>query len=190
MSDAEQTMSKVWHRIISEVRRMREEKYTLERIGSILGVSKPTVQRLLENNAGGEKTAFIDILRYLKALNIDLKGLLFEDETEDAKAQEQLAVQRQGAELAASREENAEMASELLKAQRELLQAHEKIINLQDKIIGLEKYSAEVADKARRIVAAVTTKKTENGLESAAKRRLSPSLYPDLPPIHLQNDDD
>ncbi len=189
MNDAEQVMAQVWSRIIGEVRKMRDDKYTLERIGSILGVAKPTVQRWLENNAGGEKTAFIDVLRYLKALDIDLKDLLQEDEPE---APEVPAAQPDSALLDEARAENSRMALELVGAQRDLLQARARIIELQDKMLELEKYSAEVADKARRaLVAAAASKKAEAAPAPAqtAKRRLAPSQFPDLPPIHLQGAD-
>lgn len=185
MSDAEQITVKVWGRIISEVRRMRDEKYTLERIGAILGVAKPTVQRWLENDAGGEKTAFIDILRYLKALDMDLKDLLRGDEA-DAKES------ALSAELESVGADRQQLAFELVDAQKELLGARQKIIDLQEKIIGLEKLNADIADKARKAIIAAASGKKLSSAQAAApapahsdKRRLDPSLFPDLPPIHL-----
>ncbi|MDL2285265.1 hypothetical protein LJB93_00805 [Desulfovibrio sp. OttesenSCG-928-F07] len=180
MTDAEQVMNRVWGCIIGEVRKMREEKYTLERIGSILGVAKPTVQRWLENNAGGEKTAFIDILRYLNALDIDLKELINEPEESIAPQTVEAAL------LESAKAENTRLSSELISAQRELLEAREKIIALQDKMLELEKYSAEVAEKTRRALVAATASKKAEAAAPAAKRRLSPAQFPDLPPIHLQ----
>lgn len=188
MSDAEQIMSLVWGRIIDDVRKMRDDKYTLERIGSILGVAKPTVQRWLENNAGGEKTAFIDILRYLKALDINLKQLLYGEE-DNARGAESAKV------LDGARADNQRMAMDLLEAQKELLQAQHKIIELQEKVLNLEKFNVEITDKARRaIIAAAQGKKAVGGASAAApaaaagsgKRRLDPSQFPDLPPIHLK----
>lgn len=188
MSDAEQIMSLVWGRIIDEVRKMRDEKYTLERIGSTLGVAKPTVQRWLENNAGGEKTAFIDVLRYLKALDIDLKQLLYGEE-DNARGAESAKV------LESARADNQHMATDLLDAQKELLQAQHKIIGLQEKVLNLEKLNVEITDKARRaIIAAAQGKKASGSSSTAApvaapatgKRRLDPSQFPDLPPIHLK----
>lgn len=92
MLNPDDITARVWHRVMHEVRLLREDKYTLERIGSLLGVSKPTVQRWLEGNAGGDKTAFVDMLRYLNALGIDAKTLLFaDDETEKLKEQKHYA---------------------------------------------------------------------------------------------------
>lgn len=190
MSDAEQIMSLVWGRIIDEVRKMRDDKYTLERIGSILGVAKPTVQRWLENNAGGEKTAFIDILRYLKALDIDLKQLLYGEE-DNARGAESAKV------LDGARADNQRMATDLLETQKELLQSQHKIIELQERVLNLEKFNVEITDKARRaIIAAAQGRKAVGGASVAApaaaagsgKRRLDPSQFPDLPPIHLKQD--
>ena len=188
MSEAEQIMSKVWGRIIGEVRKMRDEKYTLERIGSTLGVAKPTVQRWLENDAGGEKTAFIDILRYLKALDIDLKDLLYDDEN----AAEDNA---HAAELENANQDKQRLALDLVEAQKELLQSQQKIIELQEKVISLERLNVDIADKARKaIIAAASGKRAGAAAPAAApevnsqpgKRRLDPSRFPDLPPIHLQ----
>lgn len=194
MSDAaEQVMDLVWGRIIGEVRKMRDEKYTLERIGTTLGVAKPTVQRWLENDAGGEKTAFIDILRYLKALNIDLSEIIYGDEIAAKKAS-------CAATLDKAHAEKERMALELVEVQRELLLSQQKVIELQDKVIGLEKLNADIADKARKaIIAAASGKKsssssaaaavvapTPQGHEPPAKRRLAPDQFPDLPPIHLK----
>lgn len=204
MSDAEQIMSMVWGRIIGEVRKMRDEKYTLERIGTTLGVAKPTVQRWLENDAGGEKTAFIDILRYLKALNLDLKELLYGDEeaAEAAAKDSALSVELQSvnAELESTGAERQRLALDLVDAQKELLTAKQKIIDLQEKVIGLEKLNADIADKARKaiIAAAASSKKAAAPTAAPAasvvtpppppgKRRLDPSMFPDLPPIHLQH---
>lgn len=188
MNDAEQIMNMVWGRIIAEVRKMRDEKYTLERIGTTLGVAKPTVQRWLENDAGGEKTAFIDILRYLKALNIDLSEILYGDEIAAKNASSAAVLDKSNA-------EKNRLTHELVDVQRELLQARQKVIDLQEKVIGLEKLNADIADKARKaIIAAASGKKSAapaaaqapQAHDANARRRLSPGQFPDLPPIHLQ----
>lgn len=190
MNDAELVMSRVWGRIIGEVRKMRDEKYTLERIGSILGVAKPTVQRWLENDAGGEKTAFIDIMRYLKALDIELKDLLY---TEDDAA----AASAVAAELETAAAEKQRLAFDLVEVQKELLQSQQKVIALQEKVINLERLNVDIADKARKaIMAAAAGKKAADAPAAATgpvapaqpqgRRRLAPSCFPDLPPIHLE----
>lgn len=193
-------MSLVWGRIIGEVRKMRDDKYTLERIGGILGVAKPTVQRWLENEAGGEKTAFIDVLRYLKALDIDLKDLLFGDEQNARESALTAELEASGEEKLRLSLELSDSRSDLVNAQKDLLAARAKIIELQEKIIGLEKLNAEITDKARKaiIAAAASSKKTEASppppaaapaapdMTRTGKRRLDASRFPDLPPIHLQ----
>ncbi|MDR2503386.1 MAG: hypothetical protein LBD82_03240 [Deltaproteobacteria bacterium] len=159
-NDAEKVMSMVWSKIIGEVRRMREEKYTLERIGLTLGVSKPTVQRWLEGEAGGEKTAFIDIIRYTNALKLNLGGII--DDTAASPAPSLSKNTKNGENTL--RAENTRLSADLLEAQRELLQAKSKLIEAQDKMLQLEKEKAELSANARR-----------GGAVS----------FPDLPPIHL-----
>lgn len=189
MSDAEQIMSIVWGRIIGEVRTMRDNKYTLERIGTILGVAKPTVQRWLENGAGGEKTAFIDVLRYLKALNLDLQELL--EEGTGVKSVSLEALESVNAEKQA-------MSGELIAAQKELLLAQQKIIELQEKVIALEEHNADIADKARKAILAASKKSAAPEaaapqqpappVQQTGRRRLLPGQFPDLPPIHLSHE--
>ena len=155
-NDAEKVMSRVWNKIIGEVRRMREDRYTLERIGLTLGVSKPTVQRWLEGEAGGEKTAFIDIIRYTNALKLNL-GSIIDD------ASPPLPKNSKNGEDAL-RAENTKLSAELLDIQRELLQAKSKLIEAQDKLLQSEKEKVELSANARRVGAV---------------------SFPDLPPIHL-----
>lgn len=67
-----------WSIIMQKIRSLRNEKYTLEEIGNIMGVRKGTVSRWLldnENRVGGENTTFGDMLRYAHALNIPLDAL-------------------------------------------------------------------------------------------------------------------
>ena len=165
-NNAEQIMLTIWKKILTEMRRMRDEKHTLERIGAILGVSKPTVQRWLESEAGGEKTAFIDVLRYVQALKIDLKPLLFPEEGKHSKS--------------AARETAS--TAELTSLQRELLQSREKVIALQDRLLKLEQHNAESTAKAMLTEIRNLTEQQRN--LAGQQRRVAPH-FPDLPPIHL-----
>jgi transcriptional regulator with XRE-family HTH domain len=162
MKSAEEIMTAVWKKIIGEVRRMRDNKYTLERIGNILGVAGATVQRWLEGHAGGEKTAFIDIMRYVLALHIDLRPILFE-------------------ETAPGKSDAASLSVELLKTQRELLQAREKIISVQEKMLKLEQHSLELLKQTQ----APPPKAGQGKTGMSRKSGLPPGCFPDLPPIHL-----
>lgn len=198
MKPEEVIMARIWSRIIEEVRILRAQKYTLERIGSILGVSKPTVQRWLENDAGGEKTAFIDILRYLNALEIDPQGLLFGDGKTAGEQVDPGVLEEKDKEIEELKIKNAALTQSHLLRQQELLVSQKNVIELQDRIIQLEQRIADLRDKARKIAAAaaVRTSNAEQQREApqAVKQRParpSPAnLYPDIPPIHIGYDDD
>ena len=72
----EQANTKAWKLILAAVQELRAQKMTLEQIGALCGAAKGTVQRWEAGTEGGEKTPFVNMLRYMKGLNIPLEKLL------------------------------------------------------------------------------------------------------------------
>ena len=77
----EQVNERAWELILARVRELRAQKATLEQIGEMCGATKATVQRWFSGAEGGEKTPFVNMLRYLKGLDISLDKILGESFT-------------------------------------------------------------------------------------------------------------
>lgn len=64
-----------WKKIESKIRSLYKEDLSFQAIAKIVGVSKATIKRWYDGDSGGEKTAFIDILKYLERLDIDISEI-------------------------------------------------------------------------------------------------------------------
>ena len=75
--NAEKIFEEVWKEFIRrlEVLRNQKPKMTYEQLGKMCNVSKVTTKRWLEG-AGGEKTPFPDMLRYMQAVGMDIQNIL------------------------------------------------------------------------------------------------------------------
>lgn len=60
---------------------------TYEQLGEMCGVSKVTTKRWLEG-AGGEKTPFPDMLRYMEAVGINIRSIIVSSRPEEEPALE------------------------------------------------------------------------------------------------------
>lgn len=70
LMDSYRVNDRAWELIIKELRKRRENGETLEAIGKHLAAHKSTVKLWLDNQRGGERTSFRDMIRYLDRLNI------------------------------------------------------------------------------------------------------------------------
>ena len=73
--NAEKVFEQVWREFIRRLEALRNQKpkMTYEQLGEMCGVSKVTTKRWLEG-AGGEKTSFPDMLRYMQAVGMNICG--------------------------------------------------------------------------------------------------------------------
>ncbi len=71
-----------------ETLRAQTPKMTYEQLGVLCGVSKATTKRWLDNDMGGEKTPFPDMLRYMEAVGMNIAPFtaLIETSNFDAEA--------------------------------------------------------------------------------------------------------
>lgn len=91
--NAEKIFEEVWKEFIRrlEVLRNQKPKMTYEQLGKMCGVSKVTTKRWLEG-AGGEKTPFPDMLRYMQSVGMNIQNLIPQSQSEkEASLEEQLA---------------------------------------------------------------------------------------------------
>lgn len=91
--NAEKIFEEVWKEFIRrlEVLRNQKPKMTYEQLGEMCGVSKVTTKRWLEG-AGGEKTPFPDMLRYMQSVGMNIQNLIPQNQSEkEASLEEQLA---------------------------------------------------------------------------------------------------
>ena len=91
--NAEKIFEEVWKEFIRrlEVLRNQKPKMTYEQLGEMCGVSKVTTKRWLEG-AGGEKTPFPDMLRYMQSVGMNIQNLIPQSQSEkEASLEEQLA---------------------------------------------------------------------------------------------------
>ena len=77
--------AQAWAVIMNKISSLRKKGMTLETIGKQLNVTRATVSRWFNEEIGGEKTTFGDMLRYADALGIPYSSLLQQGElTADA----------------------------------------------------------------------------------------------------------
>lgn len=68
--------AQAWALIMKRIRELRAEGNTLEAIGKLMHVGRAAVSRWISEDVGGERTTFGDMLRYAKALKVDLHELV------------------------------------------------------------------------------------------------------------------
>ena len=75
--NAEKVFEQVWREFIRRLEALRNQKpkMTYEQLGEMCGVSKVTTKRWLEG-AGGEKTSFPDMLRYMQAVGMNIRAVI------------------------------------------------------------------------------------------------------------------
>lgn len=66
---------RAWELIIKELRKRRKRGETLDAIGKLLTAHKSTVKLWLDNQRGGERTSFRDMVRYLDRLQIPFEEI-------------------------------------------------------------------------------------------------------------------
>ncbi|WP_308776342.1 hypothetical protein [uncultured Bilophila sp.] len=101
--NAEKIFEQVWKEFIRRLEALRNQKpkMTYEQLGEMCGVSKVTTKRWLEG-AGGEKTPFPDMLRYMQAVGMNIRNVIPQSQPEEepvlesrlAEAQKELAICR------------------------------------------------------------------------------------------------
>lgn len=79
--------AQAWALIMKRIHELRAEGHTLEAIGKLMHVGRAAVSRWISEDVGGERTTFGDMLRYAKALKVDLHELI----TFDSKDYEQVS---------------------------------------------------------------------------------------------------
>ena len=81
--NAEKVFEKVWREFIRRLEALRNQKpkMTYEQLGEMCGVSKVTTKRWLEG-AGGEKTSFPDMLRYMQAVGMNIRAVIPQSQSE------------------------------------------------------------------------------------------------------------
>lgn len=72
----EQINLRAWKLILKAVAMLRAQDVTLGQIGERCGTTRATVLRWTSGAEGGEKTPFVNMLRYLKGLDIPLETVL------------------------------------------------------------------------------------------------------------------
>ena len=81
--NAEKVFEQVWREFIRRLEALRNQKpkVTYEQLGEMCGVSKVTTKRWLEG-AGGEKTSFPDMLRYMQAVGMNIRAVIPQSQSE------------------------------------------------------------------------------------------------------------
>ena len=81
--NAEKVFEQVWREFIRRLEALRNQKpkMTYEQLGEMCGVSKVTTKRWLEG-AGGEKTSFPDMLRYMQAVGMNIRAVIPQSQSE------------------------------------------------------------------------------------------------------------
>ena len=81
--NAEKVFEQVWREFIRRLEALRNQKpkMTYEQLGEMCGVSKVTTKRWLEG-AGGEKTSFPDMLRYMQAVGMSIRAVIPQSQSE------------------------------------------------------------------------------------------------------------
>ena len=81
--NAEKVFELVWREFIRRLEALRNQKpkMTYEQLGEMCGVSKVTTKRWLEG-AGGEKTSFPDMLRYMQAVGMNIRAVIPQSQSE------------------------------------------------------------------------------------------------------------
>ena len=87
--NAEKVFEQVWREFIRRLEALRNQKpkVTYEQLGEMCGVSKVTTKRWLEG-AGGEKTSFPDMLRYMQAVGMNIRAVIPQSQSEKEAALE------------------------------------------------------------------------------------------------------
>ena len=81
--NAEKVFEQAWREFIRRLEALRNQKpkMTYEQLGEMCGVSKVTTKRWLEG-AGGEKTSFPDMLRYMQAVGMNIRAVIPQSQSE------------------------------------------------------------------------------------------------------------
>lgn len=94
---SEKIFEHIWAEFKNRLKAMREQtpKMTYEQLGVLCGVSKATTKRWLDEDMGGEKTPFPDMLRYMEAVGMNIApfAALIENSTFNAEADRSIIVE-------------------------------------------------------------------------------------------------
>lgn len=78
--DAFRINARAWQLILDKLKLLRSEGKTFTDIGKRLGVNRATVKRWHDEQRGGDRTAFKDLLHYLDRFGISLRDVFMIDE--------------------------------------------------------------------------------------------------------------
>lgn len=71
--DAETAFSLIWSKIVDRINELRAQGKSYEQIGKRMGgVNRATLSRWASGERGGQRTAAVDLLRYLSGLDVDV----------------------------------------------------------------------------------------------------------------------
>ena len=69
----ETVFKSAWTLVVSRLRSLKEKGKTLQQIGDMLDVNKSTIGRWISEERGGDKTAAVDLFRYMESLGISFE---------------------------------------------------------------------------------------------------------------------